>query len=215
MTKKTKKTDNETSEEQSQAAEETEAPATETDNTNGEIKDSETDVEEGVQEESDREEAEETSEVEELREELDELREEYDELHEKYLRLGAEFDNYKKRTDREFTRQVQFANEELFREVLPILDDLERTINATKEESSFEQLKEGVGLVYNNFKNILKRRGVEPIESVGEEFDPELHEAMMVQESEEHESETVIQEFERGYKLGDTVLRHAKVVVSK
>ena len=150
-----------------------------------------------------------------LQQELDELRAQYNDLHDKYLRLGAEFENYKKRTDREFTRRVQFANEDLFREVLPILDDLERAVNSTQEESSFEKLKEGVTLVYHNFKNVLKRRGVERVESVGEPFDPELHEAMMVRESEEHESQIVIEEFEKGYKMGDTVLRHAKVVVSK
>jgi len=214
MAEKTKKPDNENPEEQSQVVEETVEPEVSTDNTNGKPQTSGEESEDEAPEESEKT-SEEVSDLEELQQELEDLRERYDELHDKYLRLGAEFDNYKKRTDREFTRQVQFANEELFREVLPILDDLERTIHATKEESSFEQLKEGIELVYNNFKNILRRRGVEPIESVGEEFDPNLHEAMMVQESDDHESKTVIQEFERGYKLGDTVLRHAKVVVSK
>lgn len=144
-----------------------------------------------------------------------ELQQQYNELNEKYLRLAAEFDNYKKRKDREFTRRVQYANEEFIREVLPVLDDLERAMEASEDDSSFEELKSGVELVYENFKNILKRRGVEAIDSVGEPFDPDLHDAMMVRESEEHDSEIVLEEFERGYKLGDTVLRHAKVVVSK
>ncbi|MCF7803010.1 MAG: nucleotide exchange factor GrpE [Candidatus Marinimicrobia bacterium] len=160
-------------------------------------------------------EEEELSEEERLEQQLNELQAQYNELNDKYLRIAAEFENYKKRTDREFSRQVQFANEDLFRDVLPILDDLERAVNSTREESSFEKLKEGVMLVYNNFKNLLERRGVEPIDSVGEPFDPELHEAMMVRESDEYDSETVVEEFERGYKLGDKVLRHAKVVVSK
>ncbi len=144
-----------------------------------------------------------------------ELQQRYDELNEKYLRLVAEFDNYKKRKEREYTRRVQHANEEFIREVLPVLDDLERAMEASKDGSSFTELKSGVALVYENFKNILKRRGVEAIDSVGEPFDPDLHDAMMVRESEEHDSETVLEEFERGYKLGDTVLRHAKVVVSR
>jgi len=148
-------------------------------------------------------------------EEYDELKQEYDTLYEKHLRLAAEFENFKKRMEREFSRRIQFTNEEFLREVLPVLDDLERAVNSTKDSSSFEELKSGVDLVYENFKNVLKRRGVEPIESVGEPFDPELHDAMMVQESDDHDSNVVIDEFERGYRLGDTVLRHAKVVVSK
>ena len=149
------------------------------------------------------------------KEEFDELQQQYDELNGKYLRLAAEFDNYKKRTERDVARRMQFASEELVRDILPILDDLERAMDSTKKESSFEKLRDGVELVYNNFVNILKRRGVQPIESVGEPFDPEYHEAMMVQENEEYDSDIVIQEFEKGYKIGESVLRHAKVVVSK
>ncbi len=148
-------------------------------------------------------------------EEFEELQNQYQELHDKYMRLAAEFDNYKKRTERDVVRRMQFASEELVRDILPILDDLERAMDATREESSFEKLRDGVELVYNNFINILKRRGVQPIESIGEPFDPELHEAMMVQENDEYESDIVMQEFEKGYKIGDSVLRHAKVVVSK
>jgi len=145
-----------------------------------------------------------------------ELQEQYEQLNNKYLRLAAEFDNYKKRMDREFTRRVQFANEEFLREILPILDDLERAMESSGEgEEDEATLKSGIELVQENFKNILKRRGVEAIESVGQPFDPELHDAVMVQESDKHDSETVIREFEKGYKLGDKVLRHAKVVVSR
>jgi len=148
-------------------------------------------------------------------EKFESLEEEYNKLYDKYLRQVAEFENYKKRMNRDLTRRVEFANEELLREVLPIMDDLERTVQATEEDSSEEHLQEGIELVYNNFKNVLKRRGVEPIESVGEPFDPELHEAVMMQESDEYDSDIVMQEFERGYHLGEKVLRHAKVVVSE
>ncbi len=148
-------------------------------------------------------------------EQLEALQEEYDKLQDKYLRLAAEFENYKKRMNRDLTRRVEFANEELLREFLPIMDDLERTVQAVEDDSGEEHLRKGIELVYNNFKNILKRRGVEPIDSVGEPFDPELHEAVMTMESDEHDSNTVTQEFERGYQLGEKVLRHAKVVVSK
>ena len=106
------------------------------------------------------------------KEAYDELQKQHDELNQKYLRLAAEFDNYKKRTERDVARRMQFASEELVRDILPILDDLERAMDSTKEESSFEKLRDGVELVYNNFVNILKRRGVQPIESVGEPFYP-------------------------------------------
>lgn len=148
-------------------------------------------------------------------EKFESLKKEYNKLYDKYLRQVAEFENYKKRMSRDLTRRVEFANEELLREVLPIMDDLERTVQATEDDSSEEHLREGLQLVYNNFKNVLKRRGVEPIQSVGEPFDPELHEAVMTQESDEYDSDVVMQEFERGYHLGEKVLRHAKVVVSK
>lgn len=148
-------------------------------------------------------------------EKFESLEEEYNKLYDKYLRQVAEFENYKKRMNRDLTRRVEFANEELLREVLPIMDDLERSVQATEDKSAEEHLQEGLQLVYNNFKNVLKRRGVEPIQSVGEPFDPELHEAVMMQESDEYDSDIVMEEFERGYHLGDKVLRHAKVVVSK
>jgi len=148
-------------------------------------------------------------------EKFESLKKEYNKLYDKYLRQVAEFENYKKRMSRDLTRRVEFANEELLREVLPIMDDLERSGQATEDKSAEEHLQEGLQLVYNNFKNVLKRRGVEPIQSVGEPFDPELHEAVMMQESDEYDSDIVMEEFERGYHLGDKVLRHAKVVVSK
>jgi len=147
--------------------------------------------------------------------EYEELKQGFDELNEKYLRLAAEFENFKKRTERDHSRRLQFANEEFIREILPIMDDLERAVQSSREDASFERLQEGLEIVYENFKEVLKQRGIEPIESVGEPFNPDYHDAMMTRESEEYESETVIDEFQRGYKMGDKVLRHAKVVVSK
>lgn len=147
--------------------------------------------------------------------EFEALQDEYNQLHEKYLRLAAEFENYQKRTARDVQRRIEFANEELLRDILPLLDDLERTLTAAEDDSSEAQLKEGINLVYNNFLNTLKRRGVEPIKSVGQEFNPELHEAVMMQESDEYDSNQIMNEFERGYQRGDKVLRHAKVVVNK
>lgn len=145
----------------------------------------------------------------------EELKADYDALNDKYLRLAAEFENFKKRSERDHSRRLQFANEEFFKDILPIMDDLERAVDSAQEDASFERLKEGIELVYDNFKSLLSQRGIEPIDSVGEPFDPEYHDAMMTRESDEYEPETVIDEFKRGYKMGDKVLRHAKVVVSK
>lgn len=145
----------------------------------------------------------------------EELKADYDALNDKYLRLAAEFENFKKRSKRDHSRRLQFANEEFFKDILPIMDDLERAVDSAQEDASFERLKEGVELVYENFKSLLSQRGIEPIDSVGEPFDPEYHDAMMTRESDEYEPETVIDEFKRGYKMEDKVLRHAKVVVSK
>jgi len=169
----------------------------------------------GQSREKPEKEHEEKSAVESVREQLEGLEEDYNNLNDKYLRLAAEFDNYKKRMDREFQKRIQHANAELIRDTLPILDDMERALRSAEDAGSAEKVKEGLQLVYTNFRNMLERKGVTPIESIGEPFNPELHEAMMVQESGEYDSQTVIQEFERGYRMGEDVLRHAKVVVSK
>jgi len=129
------------------------------------------------------------------------------------LRLAAEFDNYKKRAARERQEYVALANERLVKELLPILDDLERAL-AAAEEHEEAKLEEGVRLVHRSLEQLLAREGVEVIDTSGA-FDPHVHEAMLAQPSEEAESGTVIDVMQKGYRLGNRVVRPARVIVAE
>jgi len=136
-------------------------------------------------------------------------------LAEKYLRLAAEFDNFKKLAAREIENRIRNANEELIVQLLPVLDNLERTLANIPDKKEFVPIREGIELTYKEFKKVLARFGLEEIESVGKEFDLNLHEAVMMVEDEKHPSNTVVQEHQKGYKLNGKVIRHAKVVINK
>jgi molecular chaperone GrpE len=127
------------------------------------------------------------------------------------LRLAADFENYKKRAARERQEYVTLANERLIAELIPILDDLERALNAAEEHQE-AQLEEGVRLVHNSLAALLARHGVTPIETDGK-FDPHVHEALLSQPSEAEEG-SVVDVVQKGYKLGDRVVRPARVVVA-
>ena len=127
------------------------------------------------------------------------------------LRLAADFENYKKRAARERQEYVQLANERLIAELIPILDDLERAL-AAAEEHQEAQLEEGVRLVHSTLASLLTRHGVKPIETEGK-FDPSVHEALLSQPSEAEEG-SVIDVVQKGYKLGERVVRPARVVVA-
>jgi len=150
--------------------------------------------------------------IEALKQELAVVKLELDEYKNYYLRKAAEFDNFKKRKQQEFQTLVRSAEESLIVDLLPVIDDLERV--EENESSDASGLLQGVALIREKLQNILQMKGLEKIESVGKPFDPELHEAMLQQEQEGTEPDTVIQEHECGYRLGDKVIRHAKVVVS-
>jgi molecular chaperone GrpE len=127
------------------------------------------------------------------------------------LRLAADFENYKKRAARERQEYVQLANERLIAELIPILDDLERAL-AAAEQHQEAQLEEGVSLVHRSLAALLERHGVRPIETEGK-FDPHVHEALLTQPSEAEEG-SVIDVAQKGYKLGERVVRPARVVVA-
>ena len=133
----------------------------------------------------------------------------------RWLRLAAEFDNYKKRRSREFDALVQSASENLIRELLPVLDSVARALDhrADGEEDS-EGFKQGVTMIMEQFPKVLQRRGLSEIEAAGQPFDPNFHEALMQMSSDEHAEGLVMAVVERGYRLGDKVIRPAKVVVS-
>jgi molecular chaperone GrpE len=129
------------------------------------------------------------------------------------LRLAADFDNYKKRAAREREEYVVLANERLLKELLPVLDDLERALNAAEQHEE-AQLEEGVRLVHRSLASLLARNGVEEIATDGK-FDPHVHEALLAQPAEDREQGDVLDVIQKGYKLGDRVVRPARVIVAE
>ncbi|MSS71734.1 MAG: nucleotide exchange factor GrpE [Candidatus Latescibacteria bacterium] len=136
------------------------------------------------------------------------------EKHDLYVRKTAEFENYRRRRDREFEELIRTSNGELISHLLPVLENLERALNHSGSGEGFDAYCKGVEMIVNQFKEVLRRQGLEPIESVGQPFDPNLHEALLQTPSQAHEPGVVCEEIERGYRLGDRVIRHAKVAVS-
>ncbi len=132
----------------------------------------------------------------------------------KFLRLSADFQNFKRRSEKEKTDIFKFANEKLMLDLLPILDNMERAIEHAGDDSDETSILDGLKLIQKSFSEMLTKNGVEPIKAVGEEFDPALHHAVMSAESDDHESHVVIEEFQKGYKLKDKVIRHSMVKVS-
>jgi molecular chaperone GrpE len=153
--------------------------------------------------------------VKELKKKLSEKEKEVSELNDKYLRLAADFDNYRKRAEKEIGEIITYAGEEVIKKILPILDDIERAINNGENNKNKDSLNEGLKLIYKKFTKVLNELGVEQIEAIGGAFNPGLHHAIMTREEEGIKPDIVIEEFEKGYKLKDRVIRYAKVVVSK
>jgi molecular chaperone GrpE len=142
--------------------------------------------------------------------------EKYNTLNDKYLRLYSEFDNYRKRTSREKLEMSKVATEGLMADLLPVLDDFERALKSSEEAVDLEAIREGEKLIYNKFRKLLELKGLEPIESVGKDFDTDLHEAItkFPAPSEEMKGK-VIDETEKGYKLNGKVIRFSKVVIGE
>ena len=145
---------------------------------------------------------------------LAEIRREKDALQDRLLRLAAEFDNYRKRVDRERRDRADAAMAGAVEDLLPIIDNLERALEAPAGGAS-DSYRQGVELIHRQMTELLRRRGVTSIESVGADFDPELHQAVVHEVSPEHREGEVIEELRRGYKLGDRLLRPAMVKVAK
>jgi molecular chaperone GrpE len=135
--------------------------------------------------------------------------------YERLLRVAADFENYKKRVEAEKIEFVRFANEKLVRDLLPVLDNLKRAIETAKGKDADSPLVSGVQIVYNQFLKVLERFGVKPIEAVGKQFDPGVHEAMHMVETDEHEPGTVVEELLPGYVMSGRVLRPALVCVAR
>jgi molecular chaperone GrpE len=151
----------------------------------------------------------------ELRAQIESLMQERAALYDQLLRRQAEFENYRKRIDRERAEIYQRARAEVLLELLPVLDNFERALaSLEKSEGDAASLRHGVELIHRQFKDALTKLGLQPVEAVGQTFDPHLHEAVTIEPTDEHEENIVIEEFERGYKLGDKLLRPAKVKVA-
>jgi len=154
---------------------------------------------------------------EESAEEVDELSKvtaELADMKDKYLRLYSEFENFRKRTQKEKSELLVTASEKVILDLLPIIDDFERGIKANEDTEDVKVVKEGISLVYDKFSKLMENKGVEPINATGNEFDTELHEAItQIPSPTEDMKGKVIDEVEKGYKLGEKVIRYSKVVV--
>jgi molecular chaperone GrpE len=157
----------------------------------------------------------EDKETEELKKKLEEKEKEAKENYDRLLRTAADFENYKKRTAREKEDWTKFANEDLIRAILPFIDNLERAVNHAQKIADTGVLVEGVRLTLQQLLQTLNKFGLSSFESVGKPFDPAMHEAMLVVETDKHEPNQVVEEFQKGYLLNDRLLRPATVSVSK
>jgi molecular chaperone GrpE len=157
----------------------------------------------------------EQQELAELREKLDAKEKEAKEHYERYLRQIAEVDNFKKRINREKEDAIRYANENLIKDILPIIDNLERAIAHAQGGGNGKPLVEGVEMVLRGLLDVFGKHGVVQVPAVGEVFDPGKHEAMAQVESSQYEPNTVVDEHHRGYLLRDRLLRPALVTVAK
>ena len=136
------------------------------------------------------------------------------ELNDKYLRLYSEFDNYRKRTIKEKSDIIRSAGEDVFKAIIPTIDDFERAIKANENVTDATPIKEGISLIYNKLKNTCTSKGLEAMESVGKPFDADIMEAIThIPAPSDDMKGKVIDDIEKGYKLGDKVIRFAKVVI--
>jgi len=145
---------------------------------------------------------------------LEAMRREKDALQDQLLRTAAEFDNYRKRVDRDRRDQAEAATANALTGLLPIIDDLERALK-TPAGGDIEGFRTGIELIHQQMLELLRKRGVKPIEAVGADFDPHYHQAVVHESSPDHREGEVIEEFARGYMLGDRLLRPSMVKVAK
>ena len=148
--------------------------------------------------------------------ETEKLKNEAEYYKDAFMRKAAEFENYKKRTDNEISNFIKYASEDLIKSLLPVYDDINRSIDSIEkgETKDFETLKQGIQLIADKFKNTFKNEGLEEIDILGKEFDVNTCDALLQVPREDVPPHTVIEVVEKGYKLKDKVIRFAKVIVS-
>ncbi|MBR1942973.1 nucleotide exchange factor GrpE [bacterium] len=175
-----------------------------------EIKEQE--IKEETKEETSSEETAETAPEEKTEQEL--LQEKYDTLNNQYLRLAADFDNFRKRQAQEREALITFGAQECMKKVLEVADNFDRAIDMVEKIDNLDKMKETFHILNKQLTDSLTKLGLEQIKCVGEKFDPNLHEAVMQTPTDEYPEETIITEMQKGYKLGDKVLRPAMVSVA-
>lgn len=153
-------------------------------------------------------------EIERLKVELDEERKHVAEEHDRHLRALADFSNYRRRHQDDYNQAAQFASQELILKILPAIDNFERALEATEQNHSYESLLEGVKLTLRQLHDIIEKEGVQPIKSVGEQFDPSMHEAVMRVETDDYPENTIVEELQPGYVQNDKIIRPARVKVA-
>jgi molecular chaperone GrpE len=144
-----------------------------------------------------------------------ELQRQRDDYYDRLLRKTAEFDNYRRRVERERAQVGEAAASDLIKELLPLVDNLERALKADTGPDATDAYRRGVELIHQQLLDALRKRGVRPVEALGMDFDPHYHQAVAHEMSEGHREGEVIEEFSRGYMLGDRLLRPAMVKVAK
>jgi molecular chaperone GrpE len=146
--------------------------------------------------------------------ELEEMANKLIEMNDKYLRLSAEFDNYRKRTLKEKMDLTKMGGETVLLKILPVVDNLERAIQSMRETSDIDAVKQGIELIYTNFRDFLKQNGIQEIECLNQDFNSDVHEALVkVPVSNPEQKGKVVDIIEKGYYLHDHVIRFARVVV--
>ena len=150
-----------------------------------------------------------------LQEKVDKLEEELKQSEDKYLRLYAEFENFKRRKNKEIETNNVYKSQKVITEILPSLDNLERALQVESDNEEIKSLLKGVEMVYEGLLNVLKSEGVELIETENAQFDPNYHHAVMQEEDSEKESGAILDTFQKGYKLKDRVIRPAMVKVNQ
>ncbi|KHE71189.1 nucleotide exchange factor GrpE [Halobacillus sp. BBL2006] len=167
-----------------------------------------------VEEELDQNDAEHEP-AEETNDELEQLRQEKEEINNRLLRLQADYDNFRRRTQKEKEADRKYRSQSLVEELVPVLDNFDRALQVEVDGDAAGKFAEGMKMVYQQFKAALDKEGVEEIPAVGEEFDPHLHQAIMQVEDDNYDSNIVVEELQKGYRLKDRVIRPSMVKVNQ
>ncbi|UJF35049.1 nucleotide exchange factor GrpE [Paenibacillus hexagrammi] len=146
--------------------------------------------------------------------ELEQLRAQSEENYQRFLRVQADFDNFRRRARAEKEDFAKYASLKLIEQLLPIVDNFDRALSSSKETKDFDSLAKGIDMTFRQLDQVLTQEGLKPIESVGQPFNPEIHQAVMQVETDEYEEGIVVEELQKGYMLKEKVIRPAMVKVS-